>query len=94
MRKRKELGPFSEEVNVVNDGVERIIDNKKNEEKGSIYFGEMVNGERDGYGVEIFADGSIYEGMWIANKCQGKGRKIFSNLNVYTGMLDNNVAHG
>ena len=43
------------------------------------YFGELLNGNRNGYGVNLFAAGHIYRGEWKENKRNGKGTFISSD---------------
>lgn len=54
---------------------------------GSKYEGEWNtdSNERDGRGVQIWADGSIYEGYWKNDRANGRGRLIHSDGDVYEG---------
>ena len=38
---------------------------------GSLYDGEYVNGEKEGYGTFDWMDGQLYKGDWKAEKQHG-----------------------
>lgn len=53
---------------------------------GSVYEGEVVNGQREGFGKIVFPDGGVYEGEWKNNKMNGKGTLLYANGNkAYEG---------
>jgi hypothetical protein len=50
--------------------------------------------QRDGQGIEYYADGSIYVGYWVAGKRSGRGRITRADGEVYEGDWKDNVPHG
>jgi hypothetical protein len=62
---------------------------------GSYYFGEVVNGKREGQGEYYSAnDKSSYKGCWKAGLKQGKGTLTFSNGSAYEGEFENGLREG
>lgn len=61
---------------------------------GSVYDGEWLGNERDGFGVQTWQDGASYEGEWVRNAAIGKGRFRHSDGDVYIGEWMQNIAHG
>jgi hypothetical protein len=47
-------------------------------DKFSTYKGDFVDGERHGYGEQLFADKSVYVGCWERNERSGYGRQDFA----------------
>ena len=56
------------------------------------YYGDIVDGARNGNGVFSFADGSFYSGMWKDNKTYGLGIFHYTDgkydAGIYTVLLD------
>ena len=52
---------------------------------GATYEGEWMNGERDGYGIQQWADGSRYEGEWRNGKANGEGKLYHADGDIYEG---------
>jgi hypothetical protein len=42
-------------------------------ENGVIYTGEWMNGQKDGFGIQVWPDGTRYEGIWSKDKANGRG---------------------
>lgn len=60
----------------------------------AVYKGQMKNGLRHGYGVQVWTDGSKYEGEWKNDKTNGYGRLIHSDGDVYEGEWIDDTACG
>jgi len=58
------------------------------------YSGEMVNGERNGRGTQIWDDGAKYEGFWKNNKAHGFGTFYHIDGDIYQGQWENDQANG
>ena len=65
-------------------------------ENGARYEGEWnkATGEREGKGIQVWADGSMYEGYWKNSKANGKGRLIHADGDVYEGEWKDDKANG
>lgn len=65
-------------------------------ENGARYEGQwnVETNQRDGKGVQIWADGSIYEGYWKNDKANGRGRLIHADKDVYEGDWKDDKADG
>lgn len=65
-------------------------------QNGAQYEGEwnINTGERDGRGVQVWADGSRYEGYWKNDKANGRGRLIHADGDVYEGEWKDDKSHG
>lgn len=61
---------------------------------GATYQGQWLNGQRDGYGTQLWPDGSRYEGQWQNDKANGQGRLIHADGDVYEGQWVNDKAEG
>lgn len=61
---------------------------------GARYEGEVVDGRREGRGVEVALDGSTYEGQWQANRRHGIGKATFALGGSYEGEWRDNRFHG
>jgi len=49
------------------------------------YKGNMVYGQREGYGILYWKDGSYYSGQWSGDMKEGEGTLFYSNGDIYTG---------
>ena len=58
------------------------------------YYGDWVNGRRNGFGIMNYSDGSKYEGEWINNRKIGKGTYTWNNKNYYKGNFKNDKFNG
>lgn len=67
---------------------EVVLDN------GARYIGEWVGDEKDGQGVQHWADGSKYEGMWKRNKANGFGTLHHADGDYYEGEWVDDKAEG
>lgn len=57
---------------------------------GAVYRGQIKqNGERHGYGIQIWPDGSKYEGNWRDDIRQGRGRLTNAEGDIYDGKNKN-----
>lgn len=55
------------------------------------YYGEMLNGKRDGFGVFYFNNGQRYEGLWIDDKKEDLEGELYNSQNelIYKGVFYN-----
>ncbi|CAK59155.1 unnamed protein product (macronuclear) [Paramecium tetraurelia] len=60
----------------------------------SIYFGEVINDLKYGYGEEYFLEGDIYKGQYKNGLPNGKGKYIWKNGNQYQGDFQNGLRWG
>ncbi|CAD8122011.1 unnamed protein product [Paramecium sonneborni] len=61
----------------------------------SIYFGQIVNGQRQGIGKQHWTkEGNLLEGTWIDNQLNGRARMIYPNGDYFIGNFLNNIANG
>lgn len=51
----------------------------------AVYFGEIQNGVRNGWGVMKYNTSRVYEGEWVDDIRCGKGYERYTNNNVYVG---------
>lgn len=51
--------------------------------KEAVYYGEYLEGHRDGKGIMLYYNGQKYEGNWKADKRHGFGYEFFSNGSTY-----------
>ncbi|XP_055796904.1 radial spoke head 10 homolog B2-like isoform X8 [Salvelinus fontinalis] len=66
-----------------------------NQEATSWYEGELVNNNREGWGVRCYPSGNLYEGQWRNNVRHGEGRMRWLPLGQqYSGIWENGVQHG
>ncbi|XP_031691132.1 radial spoke head 10 homolog B isoform X8 [Oncorhynchus kisutch] len=66
-----------------------------NQEATSWYEGELVNNNREGWGVRCYPSGNLYEGQWRNNVRHGEGRMRWLQLGQqYSGIWENGVQHG
>lgn len=61
---------------------------------GDKYEGEVLNGQREGYGVYYYQNGDKYEGIWSKNKKHGMGSMCYKDGNMYIGQWKNSEKHG
>jgi hypothetical protein len=50
-----------------------------------VYKGQIKNGERHGYGIQVWPDGAKYEGYWRDNMAHGRGKFYHIDGDVYDG---------
>ena len=56
------------------------------------YFGNFVNGKREGIGTYQYKDGICYKGQWKNNKKNGEGIiKNFNNKWEFNGIFENDI---
>ena len=58
------------------------------------YVGQVVNGLREGKGIEYWNDGDRYEGEWRNDKAEGKGIFYFNSGDRYEGDWRNDKREG
>ena len=61
---------------------------------GNTYEGDVVNGQRNGYGILSFTSGAKYEGYHKDGKYCGKGIYIFADGRFYAGDFENSTYNG
>ena len=62
---------------------------------GEFYIGEILNGLKNGKGIEYYKNGKIkYDGDWISGKLEGYGKYYYENDEFYIGQWKNNLRHG
>lgn len=54
---------------------------------GAVYKGQLKNGERHGFGIQVWPDGAKYEGYWKNNVAHGKGKFYHIDGDVYSGKI-------
>ena len=54
----------------------------------------MLNGERHGYGTQVWPDGATYIGEWSRNMAEGNGKFIHINGDIYEGQWKADKANG
>ena len=62
--------------------------------EGRIFFGEAMQGRREGKGIQFDKDGKIYEGWFEVNEKNGPGIEIYPNGNLYIGHFERGKKHG
>ncbi|MGD1841844.1 MAG: MORN repeat-containing protein [Thermonemataceae bacterium] len=72
----------------------KVLDFYNEEHKNVRYYGEVKNGQANGFGVGIFKSGGIYEGNWRNNIRHGKGKYTWENEDVYEGEYTNGKREG
>lgn len=68
-------------------------ENEVSASKSFSYKGELINGERHGYGKWSDFEGNIFEGRWVKDVIV-KGTITFLNGDVYEGDIENNKPQG
>lgn len=61
---------------------------------GDKYVGEVLNGQREGYGTYYYQNGDKYEGIWQKNKKHGMGSMYYKDGNMYIGQWKNSEKDG
>jgi len=62
---------------------------------GEIYYGEILNGLKNGKGTEYYKNGKIkYAGDWVNGKFEGYGDYYYEEGEFYKGQWKNNLRHG
>ena len=57
----------------------------------SLFRGNWKNGQRHGYGVQLFPNGARFTGNWKKNACEGFGRLDLIDGTFYEGNYSNNL---
>lgn len=57
----------------------------------SLFRGNWKNGQRHGYGVQLFPNGAKFTGNWKKNACEGFGRLDLIDGTFYEGNYSNNL---
>ena len=60
----------------------------------SFYYGQVVNGKKQGQGIYTLADGTKYEGEWQDNKKHGSGMLTLPDGEKYVGQWQADKRHG
>ena len=60
---------------------------EKVQDDGAVYKGQIrtSNGDRHGYGIQIWPDGRKFEGNWRNNVREGRGKLTYVEGDVYDG---------
>lgn len=66
-------------------GIENFVGPYRYNSDSSTYEGHVVDGMREGLGVNITKKGDCYEGSWVNDKPEGYGRYIQFNGDYYEG---------
>ena len=61
---------------------------------GDNYQGEMINGQRSGFGKMSYGDGACYEGQWVSDLHEGQGTKWWEDGIEYVGAWKAGLMHG
>jgi len=61
---------------------------------GSIYFGNLKNGKKNGLGKLVWASGVTYEGEFRNDEMYGHGTKVWPTGEKYVGDFVDGVYHG
>ena len=56
-----------------------------------LYKGDMVDGKRHGFGIQLFPNGSYYIGYWESNQSNGRGKLVLPDNTYYEGIYANGV---
>lgn len=54
---------------------------------GTVYKGQVKEGLRHGFGIQVWPDGARYEGMWRDNVASGRGKFFHIDGDVYDGKI-------
>ena len=60
----------------------------------SVYLGQFLADEKNGFGLLMFEDGSFYEGQFRNDVASGSGKIVFSNGNIFEGEIENFMPNG
>jgi hypothetical protein len=63
-------------------------------QNGDVYTGPLANGEREGYGLIVFADQSFYIGNWQRDMANGIGKHVSIENTVSEGEWKDNTLCG
>ena len=58
------------------------------------YYGEVSNGEENGFGVFTWNSGNRYEGEWLNGQMHGFGTMYYANGDKYEGYWKEHAKHG
>lgn len=58
------------------------------------YYGEVQNGEENGFGVFTWNSGNRYEGEWLNGQMHGFGTMYYANGDKYEGYWKEHAKHG
>lgn len=61
---------------------------------GEKYNGEMIMGEKTGFGSSTYTNGTVYEGQWKKDVIEGKGRLEIGSSYYYEGQFKNGLYNG
>ncbi len=56
-------------------------------ENGATYTGQLKEGRRHGYGIQVWPDGKKYMGYWRNDLQHGKGRMRYIDGDLYDGKI-------
>ncbi|CAD8097981.1 unnamed protein product [Paramecium sonneborni] len=63
-------------------------------EKQNLFYGIVINGKKNGLGVQFKNQKSIFEGVWIDNQKNGRGIELFFNGSYYFGQYQDGKPEG
>ena len=61
---------------------------------GAKYYGDFINGKREGKGISEYSDGSKYVGEYLHDIQHGAGVYTYANGTEYVGFWENGKRHG
>ena len=89
----KEITRFSEDKNQCTEEQIKLIQ-RVTLDNNSTYIGQIVEGIRNGYGIQYWSDGSFYSGFWSQDKASGFGKLENKAGNLYKGEWAQDSANG
>ena len=60
----------------------------------NLYYGELSDGRRHGFGFMLYNRGGNYEGYWKRGKKHGTGTRVYNTGDVYRGNFRKGLRHG
>ena len=94
---QNQLASVQNQLNQLNQNLK--INNINNQQElkfknGGRYVGQVINGLREGKGIEYYINGNRYEGDFRNDKREGKGIYYYHNGDIYEGDYRNDKRGG
>ena len=64
------------------------------ERKEYVYYGQIIDGKRNGTGVWKYKSGRLYQGQFLNDLREGNGKEKFTNFHIYQGTYKQGKMHG